>query len=180
MYKHRQLNASKDWWGNGRRKFVFSCVHSDTGLLEQTDMETFLAFSTQSNAFTAWDLSLLNSLKDKRHAQTLSTPPSLSHFVLQPVAFTDGSYLTRKLHCSHLSTVSHHGEVSSFSLELCCVLLYWFCVWAWLLFSNQWKAYVGCPSCESPILSAEYSRRSVSIRWLMQNNFSPGMPFNLN
>lgn len=67
-------------------------------------METFLAFSTQSNAFTAWDLSLLNSLKDKRHARTLSPPPSLSLFILQPVALMEGSYLTRKLHCSCLSS----------------------------------------------------------------------------
>lgn len=141
----------------GLEKVCVTCSHSDTGLLEQTDMDTFLASGVppKSNAFIAWDLSLLNSLKDKRHARTLPPPPSLSLFILQPVAFTEGSYLTRKLHCSCHSIVSHQVEMSFFCLKLYCVLLYWFCVWACLLFPNQWKVYVG-RSFESPILSAVY------------------------
>lgn len=59
----------------GESLCVFRCSHNDTGLLEQTGMDTFSAFITpvapESNAFTAWDLSLL---KDKRQAQTLSPP----------------------------------------------------------------------------------------------------------
>lgn len=131
----------------GLEKVCVTCSHSDTGLLEQTDMDTFLASGVppKSNAFIAWDLSLLNSLKDKRHAQTLSPPPSLSLFILQPVAFTEGSYLTRKLHCSRHSIVSHQVEMSFFCLKLYCVLLYWFCVWACLYFQSNEKFMLGAP-----------------------------------
>lgn len=86
LYKDRYLNTPKFWWENASVSVywfreslsVFGFSQNDTGLSEQTDMDTFSAFITpvapESNAFTAWDLSLLNSLKDKRQVQTLSPP----------------------------------------------------------------------------------------------------------
>lgn len=100
---------------------VFEFSHSNTGL-----RCTFSAFRTppESNAFTSWDLSLLNRLKGKNmlelfHPLLPSFRPSVSR-IRRPL-ISD-----RKLHCSCLSIVNHHGEVL-FGTPLCPLVLV-FCV----------------------------------------------------
>lgn len=158
LYKHRHLIASNDLWEKGsvfvywlEKVCIHTCSHSDTGLLEQTDMDPFLASGVppKSNAFNACDLSLLNSLNDKRHARNSFTPSF--PLPLHPSA----SRIHRRLISDQKAALqsSQYCEpscwsyiLSSFSLKLYCVLLYWFCVWAGhVLFPNQWKVYVGCP-----------------------------------
>ncbi len=170
------LIASNDLWEKvaclflNWRKFVFTQWYR----IIRTDRHGHILglwSPTKVKRLHCMRFALLNSLKDKRHARTLSPPPSLSLFILQPVAFTEGSYLTRKLHCSRLSIVRLKLHLVWSSIVSSCIVSK-NCpfVCGHVLFPNQWKVYVG-RSFESLIL-LYIGIRFVSDNWCKNRDYT--------
>ncbi len=167
LYKRRPLIASNDLWEMvaclflNWRKFVFTQWYR----IIRTDRHGHILglwSPTKVKRLHCMRFALLNSLKDK-YGQTCSNSftPSFPLSLHPSASRVHRSIISDQK--AALQSAQYCEVEASFSLKLYCVLLYWFCVWAFLISKPNEKFMLGAP------LSRSFCLLYIGMRFVSDN-----------